>query len=118
MEYSKHHLVIHRKSFIGSKRRRLFLNILRPLLLLIPITIIFLKQYLNLFPSFNHLVAPYYHNELFKSPEYRALATRRLCRAVQIPTVIYDDMGELGRDDRWDAFYTMAEYLELEFPKM
>ncbi|ORY35731.1 hypothetical protein BCR39DRAFT_511770 [Naematelia encephala] len=39
-----------------------------------------------------------------------------LSGAVKIPTEIFDVMGEIGEDPRWDVFYEFADYLEKSFP--
>ncbi|ORX38339.1 hypothetical protein BD324DRAFT_620480 [Kockovaella imperatae] len=36
--------------------------------------------------------------------------------SVRIPTEIFDVMGEVGEDPRWDIFYKHAEYLEKAYP--
>lgn len=39
-----------------------------------------------------------------------------LADAVKIPTEIFDVMGEVGEDSRWDVFYDFADYLRSAFP--
>ncbi|BEI80149.1 hypothetical protein CcaverHIS002_0106780 [Cutaneotrichosporon cavernicola] len=39
-----------------------------------------------------------------------------LSNAVKIPTEIFDEMGPIGEDKRWDVFYEFADYLEKVFP--
>ncbi|WWC63515.1 uncharacterized protein I303_106118 [Kwoniella dejecticola CBS 10117] len=39
-----------------------------------------------------------------------------LSGAVKIPTEVFDVMGEIGEDDRWDVFYKFADYLETSYP--
>ncbi|WWD19241.1 hypothetical protein CI109_103699 [Kwoniella shandongensis] len=39
-----------------------------------------------------------------------------LSGAVKVPTEIFDVMGEIGVDERWDVFYKFAEYLEEAYP--
>ncbi|WRT68601.1 uncharacterized protein IL334_005579 [Kwoniella shivajii] len=36
--------------------------------------------------------------------------------AVKVPTEVFDVMGEIGDDERWDVFYKFADYLEEAFP--
>lgn len=36
--------------------------------------------------------------------------------AVQIPTESFDDMGDVGKDPRWDIFADFHKYLEKSFP--
>ncbi|KAH8878798.1 carboxypeptidase S [Thozetella sp. PMI_491] len=50
------------------------------------------------------------------SDKFRNESIARLSGAVQIPTQSYDDMGPIGEDERWDAMYKFAEYLERIFP--
>ncbi|KAI8935416.1 hypothetical protein NX059_007996 [Plenodomus lindquistii] len=51
-----------------------------------------------------------------ESSEFRNVAVKRLSGAVQIPTQSYDDMGAIGKDARWDIFYSFADYLEQTYP--
>ncbi|WVO21424.1 uncharacterized protein IAS62_002732 [Cryptococcus decagattii] len=39
-----------------------------------------------------------------------------LSGAVKVPTEVFDVMGEIGEDERWDVFYKFADYLEESFP--
>ncbi|KAK8854620.1 hypothetical protein IAR55_003359 [Kwoniella newhampshirensis] len=39
-----------------------------------------------------------------------------LSGAVKVPTEIFDVMGEIGEDKRWDVFYEFSEYLEKAYP--
>ncbi len=39
-----------------------------------------------------------------------------LSGAVKIPTEIFDVMGDVGEDPRWEVFYRFAEYLQEAFP--
>ncbi|OCF32697.1 Gly-Xaa carboxypeptidase [Kwoniella heveanensis BCC8398] len=41
-----------------------------------------------------------------------------LSDAVKIPTEIFDVMGEIGEDPRWEVFYKFADYLEKAFPRV
>ncbi|WWC90563.1 uncharacterized protein L201_005499 [Kwoniella dendrophila CBS 6074] len=41
-----------------------------------------------------------------------------LSGAVRVPTEVYDVMGEIGEDERWDVFYKFSEYLETSFPRV
>lgn len=40
----------------------------------------------------------------------------RLTAAVNVPTVSYDDNGDVGKDERWQPFYKFHEVLEGLFP--
>ncbi|KAL5113383.1 hypothetical protein ACEQ8H_008748, partial [Pleosporales sp. CAS-2024a] len=51
-----------------------------------------------------------------ESEDFKKVAIERLSGAVQVPTQSYDDMGEIGEDERWDIFYDFAVYLEKTFP--
>ncbi|KAK4498733.1 hypothetical protein PRZ48_009243 [Zasmidium cellare] len=52
------------------------------------------------------------------TPAFENASIARLSGAVQIRTESYDDLGEVGEDPRWDAFYGFHEYLEATFPKI
>jgi Gly-Xaa carboxypeptidase len=41
---------------------------------------------------------------------------KRLSAAVDVPTVSYDDNGDVGKDKRWKPFYRFHEVLEDLFP--
>ncbi|WVQ95136.1 hypothetical protein IAU59_002230 [Kwoniella sp. CBS 9459] len=41
-----------------------------------------------------------------------------LSDAVKVPTEIFDVMGEIGEDPRWEVFYKFADYLEKAFPRV
>ena len=43
-------------------------------------------------------------------------SVKRMQGAVKIPTESFDDMGEVGEDDRWDIFKDFHAYLEKTFP--
>jgi len=43
---------------------------------------------------------------------------KRMQGAIQIATESFDDMGEIGEDNRWDVFIEFHEYLEQTFPLM
>ncbi|EFX05343.1 carboxypeptidase s [Grosmannia clavigera kw1407] len=53
--------------------------------------------------------------KLFRSAEFRNLSVSRLAGAVQIPTQDFQDMGRMGEDARWDAFYDLQKYFEETF---
>ncbi|KAI4522518.1 carboxypeptidase S [Schizophyllum commune Loenen D] len=36
--------------------------------------------------------------------------------AIQIPTEVFDAMGEPGEDERWEIFYEFHEYLQKQYP--
>lgn len=54
--------------------------------------------------------------ELFTSGEFSKLTAERLSGAVQIPTQMFDDMGSLEGDERWEIFYKLAKYFNTTFP--
>lgn len=54
--------------------------------------------------------------EYLKSKEFRNGSIARLSGAVQISSMSYDDLGEIGEDKRWDVFYDLATYLEKSYP--
>lgn len=55
-------------------------------------------------------------DEFLASAQFLNASISRMAGAIQIPTVTYDDMGEVGDDDRFDAFFDLAAYLERTFP--
>jgi Gly-Xaa carboxypeptidase len=52
----------------------------------------------------------------FDSEDFKSVAIERLSGAVKVPTQSYDDMGDIGKDSRWEIFYDFAVYLEKTFP--
>lgn len=54
-------------------------------------------------------------NEL-NSADFFKKSLKKMQGAIQIATESFDDMGELGEDDRWDVFAGFHEYLEETFP--
>lgn len=50
------------------------------------------------------------------SDGFRNASILRLSGAVQIPTISYDDMGDVGDDDRFEIFFKLEEYFEKQFP--
>lgn len=55
-------------------------------------------------------------DELLSSSGFEKESIKRLSGAVQVPTMSFDDMGEIGVDKRWDIFYEFGKYLEKTFP--
>ncbi|KAL4870418.1 hypothetical protein BDV12DRAFT_195361 [Aspergillus spectabilis] len=47
---------------------------------------------------------------------FRNRSISRLSDAVRIDTQVFDDLGPVGTDSRWDVFYTFASYLERTYP--
>lgn len=43
-------------------------------------------------------------------------STKRMQGAIQIATESFDDMGEIGEDERWEVFIGFQEYLNKTFP--
>ncbi|WVQ72089.1 hypothetical protein IAR50_001634 [Cryptococcus sp. DSM 104548] len=54
------------------------------------------------------------HSELVKGEKDQIISW--LSDAVKIPTEVFDVMGEIGEDKRWDVFYELSAYLEKAFP--
>lgn len=52
----------------------------------------------------------------FTSKEFEKESILRLSRAIQLPTESYDDMGDIGKDKRWNIMFDFAAYLEATFP--
>ncbi|KAL7935443.1 carboxypeptidase S [Trichoderma chlorosporum] len=55
-------------------------------------------------------------DELFSSKSAREQQIKRLQDIVRVPSVSYDDLGEVGEDDRWSPFYTLHDVLKKTFP--
>jgi Gly-Xaa carboxypeptidase len=49
---------------------------------------------------------------------YSKKAMDRLSRSVQIATVSFDDMGEVGKDPRFEGVANFNNFLDDEFPTM
>lgn len=71
-----------------------------------------------LHPTKRHDITQRNINKLFKTQKYKDLLASRLSGAVKIPCITYDGMGIVGKDDRWDVFYDMGNYLEDTFPAL
>lgn len=56
--------------------------------------------------------------DYLSTPAFEKDSIARLSGAVQIPTESYDDLGEIGKDKRWDAFYPLHDYLKATFPRI
>lgn len=52
----------------------------------------------------------------FWSKEIMNRQIHRLSAVVRVPTVSYDDMGDVHHDTRWDVFGELHEVLESLFP--
>ncbi|KAK7748121.1 hypothetical protein SLS53_001375 [Cytospora paraplurivora] len=50
------------------------------------------------------------------SDQFRNASIGRLAGAVQVATQSYDNLGQVGEDERWEVFFPFAEYLEKTFP--
>ncbi|KAF4549645.1 Carboxypeptidase S-like protein [Elsinoe fawcettii] len=55
-------------------------------------------------------------DEKLASAAFRNASVRRLSDLVKIPSISYDDMGEVGKDDRFEIFYEVEKYLEKTYP--
>ncbi|KAJ9629459.1 hypothetical protein H2203_001833 [Taxawa tesnikishii (nom. ined.)] len=54
--------------------------------------------------------------DFVSSGTFQNQSIARLSGAVQIPSMSFDDLGEIGEDKRWDIFYKFESYLEDTFP--
>lgn len=54
--------------------------------------------------------------EFLDSAKFRNESIGRLAGAVQIPSESYDDLGEVGEDERWETMFDVAAYLKKTFP--
>ncbi|KAJ9607100.1 Gly-Xaa carboxypeptidase [Cladophialophora chaetospira] len=56
--------------------------------------------------------------QLFRDGTFQDVVAHRLADSVKIPTITYDGMGHVGKDDRWDVFFQFSEFLEKTFPRV
>ncbi|KAK0742113.1 hypothetical protein B0T21DRAFT_399932 [Apiosordaria backusii] len=54
--------------------------------------------------------------DIIEGDAFRNASVGRLSGAVQVKTESFDDLGEVGKDPRWEVFFTFHEYLEKTFP--
>ncbi|TBU60963.1 hypothetical protein BD310DRAFT_921838 [Dichomitus squalens] len=55
---------------------------------------------------------------VYATDDYKLRAYKALGGAIKIPTEVYDDLGPLGIDTRWDVFARFHDYLEKAFPNV
>lgn len=55
-------------------------------------------------------------DELFSSKRARDQQVKRLQAIVQVPSVSYDDLRDVGEDERWAPFYDLHDVLKETFP--
>jgi hypothetical protein len=63
----------------------------------------------NLDAQFAHIVS---------SPHFRNRTAGLLAGAVQVRSESFDDLDEVGKDDRWEVFSNVHDYLESKFPNV
>ncbi|KAF3173264.1 hypothetical protein TWF751_005441 [Orbilia oligospora] len=51
-----------------------------------------------------------------KSPDFLFQSAKTLGDAIKVRTAVYDDFGEVGRDDRWNRMGRFHDYLHNAFP--
>lgn len=61
--------------------------------------------------------ASFANSSKFFEKSYRDFSVDKLSKAIQIPTVSYDDMGDPEEDDRFNVFFEFQKYVEKEFPR-
>ncbi|CCM04782.1 uncharacterized protein FIBRA_06973 [Fibroporia radiculosa] len=54
----------------------------------------------------------------FASPSFVDRAAHLLGGAVRVPTEVYDEMGPIGKDTRWEVFSDLHDYLRVAFPRV
>jgi len=52
----------------------------------------------------------------FEDEDSLRLQVERLSKAVNVPTVSWDDNGDVNQDTRWEPFFTFHDVLEDTFP--
>ncbi|KAL4806164.1 hypothetical protein BDV18DRAFT_160233 [Aspergillus unguis] len=57
-------------------------------------------------------------SSLFSSQEALERQVKRHQAIVQIPSVSYDDLGEIGQDERWAPFYKLFPVIEKTYPTL
>ncbi|KAL6904175.1 carboxypeptidase S [Trichoderma evansii] len=57
-------------------------------------------------------------DELFASKSARDQQVKRLQSIVQVPSISYDDNGDVGEDERWAPFFDLHKVLEKTFPNV
>ncbi|KAK4205129.1 putative carboxypeptidase [Triangularia verruculosa] len=53
---------------------------------------------------------------IIEGDAFRNASVDRLSGAVQVKTVSFDDLGDVGQDPRWEVFFTFHKFLEKTFP--
>ncbi|KAK3323304.1 hypothetical protein B0T19DRAFT_425634 [Cercophora scortea] len=56
--------------------------------------------------------------DYISTDSFRAASIDRLSGAVKVKSVSFDDLGAIGEDTRWDAFYDFSAYLQATFPRI
>ncbi|EGX45748.1 hypothetical protein AOL_s00140g64 [Orbilia oligospora ATCC 24927] len=51
-----------------------------------------------------------------QSPDFLFRSAKTLGDAIKVRTAVYDDFGDVGRDDRWDRMGRFHDYLHSAFP--
>ncbi|KAH8929172.1 putative carboxypeptidase [Atractiella rhizophila] len=77
--------------------------------------------YASICPQYDALKPPAYDEldanvELLKTPQWRKDSARRLSGAVQVETQSFDDLGQVGEDERFNKLFKFEKYLEDTFP--
>ncbi|KAJ5143140.1 uncharacterized protein N7515_001927 [Penicillium bovifimosum] len=57
-----------------------------------------------------------YIRENVDSEEYQREIINKLSGIIRIPSESYDDMGSIGKDDRWNIFFEMEGYIKVHYP--
>lgn len=55
---------------------------------------------------------------LFSSDEALHRQVKRHQAIVRVPSVSYDDLGEIGEDERWNPFYELFPVLQKTYPTL
>ncbi|CAG7939186.1 unnamed protein product [Penicillium olsonii] len=56
--------------------------------------------------------------DLFSTDEARERQVKRHQAIVRVPSVSYDDLGEIGKDERWNPFYEILPVLQKLYPSL
>lgn len=57
-----------------------------------------------------------YVRDKVESVAYQREIIKKLSGIIQIPSESYDDLGPIGKDERWDIFFQVEDYIKASYP--
>lgn len=57
-----------------------------------------------------------YVRDKVESVAYQQEIINKLSGIIQIPSESYDDLGPIGKDERWDIFFQVEDYIKASYP--